>query len=345
MHAHRERSVGNLEDEGRAEAFADLAEGVFVAAEQQLRGRGRDAGLFEKLAEVDLVRAADDRLGIVDHGDVVHRGTLREAESVVVERCGGADEQRVELHQPRGFLLGDQLRVDVHFPGHFEELVEGVLVAGREFFVRVVEDGEVVACGLGRARRAPYLLVEAVERIGEIVLPALRELAQRKGLHRLDLVAGVVIHRHAQDRAGVVVEDEPRDLLQTLLAAGSEVDVQLPGFVGDAVAFDPLLAELLQVAVHADSGARFELVERLDARQHPVSPGLGQQRAIVAFGVVAVFVAQVDDQLGRPLPVTVFEVVGDGHQRIGFAVGFPVVEAVQQDEDAIHACVFSMRQM
>ena len=200
-------------------------------------------------------------------------------------------------------------------------------------------------CGLGRARRAPYLLVEAVERIGEIVLPALRELAQRKGLHRLDLVAGVVVHRHAQDRAGVVVEDEPRDLLQTLLAAGSEVDVQLPGFVGDAVAFDPLLAELLQVAVHADSGARFELVERLDARQHPVSPGLGQQRAVVAFGVVAVFVAQVDDQLGRPLPVTVFEVVGDGHQRIGFAVGFPVVEAVQQDEDAIHACVFSMRQM
>lgn len=45
VHAHRERSVGNLEDEGRAEAFADLAEGVFVAAEQQLRGRGRDAGL------------------------------------------------------------------------------------------------------------------------------------------------------------------------------------------------------------------------------------------------------------------------------------------------------------
>ena len=130
---------------GRAEAFADLAEGVFVAAEQQLRGRGRDAGLFEKLAEVDLVRAADDRLGIVDHGDVVHRGTLREAESVVVERCGGADEQRVELHQPRGFLLGDQLRVDVHFPGHFEEFVEGVLVAGREFFVRVVEDALAAA--------------------------------------------------------------------------------------------------------------------------------------------------------------------------------------------------------
>ena len=115
----------------------------------------------------------------------------------------------------------------------------------------------------------------------------------------------------SDSRSLTIVEDEPRDLLQTLLAAGSEVDVQLPGFVGDAVAFDPLLAELLQVAVHADSGARFELVERLDARQHPVSPGLGQQRAIVAFGVVAVFVAQVDDQLGRPLPVTVFEVVGD----------------------------------
>ena len=73
--------------------------------------------------------------------------------------------------------------------------------------------------------------------------------------------------------------------------------------------------------------------------------GLGQQRAIVTLGVVAVFVAQVDDQFGSPLSVTVFEVVGGGHQRVGFAVGFPVVEAVQQDEDAIHACVFSMRQM
>ena len=42
------------------------------------------------------------------------------------------------------------------------------------------------------------------------------------GLGYFDLVAGVVVHRHAQDRAGVVVEDEPRDLLQTLLAARSE---------------------------------------------------------------------------------------------------------------------------
>ena len=37
--------------------------------------------------------------------------------------------------------------------------------------------------------------------------------AQGKGLHRLDLVAGVVVHRHAQDRARVVVENEACDLL------------------------------------------------------------------------------------------------------------------------------------
>jgi len=263
----------------------------------------------------------------------------------VIERRGRADEQRVELHEPCGFLLGDQLGVDVHFAGYFEELGECVLVAGREFFVRIVEDGEVVARGLGRARRPPDLLVEAVQRIGEVVLLALRELAQRERLHRFDLVARMVVHHHAQDRAGIVVEDEAGDLLQPLLPAGPEVDVQLPDFVRYAVAFDPLVALLLQVARHADSGARFELVEGLDARQHPVPPGLGQQRTVVAFGVVAVVVAEVDDQFGLPLPVTVFEVVGDGDERIGFAIGLPVVEAVQQDEDAIHKKVLSTGQM
>ena len=142
-----------------------------------------------------------------------------------------------------------------------------------------------------------------------------------------------------------MVENEACDLLQPLLAAGPEIDVQLPDFVGDTVALDPLVAQLLQVAVHADSRTRFELVEGLDARQHPVSPGLGQQRAVITLGVVAVFVAQIDDQFGRPFPVTVFEVVGGGYERIRFAVGLPVVEAVQQDEDAIHTEVFSMRQM
>ncbi len=73
--------------------------------------------------------------------------------------------------------------------------------------------------------------------------------------------------------------------------AGAKVDNHAPGVLGQFVCLYPLMANALQVLIHADTCTAFELIDDVDAGNHLMSSGLGQQGAVITFGIVAVIVA------------------------------------------------------
>ena len=96
-HALGERAVGLLQHARQAELADDV---VGARAAHDHRRRDREIEPLRELDEVDLVAAADDRFGIVDHHHAFGPRAAREAVGVVVDVGRLADEQRVELGDP-----------------------------------------------------------------------------------------------------------------------------------------------------------------------------------------------------------------------------------------------------
>ena len=96
-HAAGERAVGLLEHAGKAQ----LAGGVdLVLGMEHNRFGDLDVVPAEQFGQVDLVRAADDRLRIVDHDQAFARSPAGKTIRVMVDGRRFADEQSVELGDP-----------------------------------------------------------------------------------------------------------------------------------------------------------------------------------------------------------------------------------------------------
>ena len=89
-HTLRERTVGLLQHAREAELDDDLV-GARAAADDHRR-RDRKVEPFRELDQIDLVAAADDRLGIVDDDEALGTRAAGEPIGVMVHGRGRTDE-------------------------------------------------------------------------------------------------------------------------------------------------------------------------------------------------------------------------------------------------------------
>ena len=110
------------------------------------------------LGHVHLVRAFQDRLGVVDDDQPFGRRPPGEAVRVMVHLRRLANEQRVELGQPGVIVAADDFGPQPQRVGRLDELVDRLFVRGRQLVGRVEQDRQVVfreACACGRSARRP----------------------------------------------------------------------------------------------------------------------------------------------------------------------------------------------
>ena len=98
----------------------------------------------EQFGQVDLVRAADDRLRIVDHDQAFARSPAGKTIRVMVDGRRFADEEGVELGDPPVVVGRDQLGPHFEGLGRLDEPLECVLVGGGVRLLGVMEDRHVV---------------------------------------------------------------------------------------------------------------------------------------------------------------------------------------------------------
>ena len=138
------------------------------------------------------------------------------------------------------------------------ELAENILLVGLQqpLRVRAAENGRFVVTTGHRRRQALLKLVEqGYDQFRQV--PCIREPeGESSAMTELRLICG---NKDNRVRNGAELAREAERMESILLQLKKE-GYEFQGKTRK------LVAELLQVAVHADSGARFELVERLDAR-------------------------------------------------------------------------------
>ncbi|KXK34775.1 MAG: hypothetical protein UZ16_OP3001001963 [Candidatus Hinthialibacteria bacterium OLB16] len=106
----------------------------------------------EELGQVDLVRAFQDGIGIIDDHQAFRCGATCEAEGMVEDIGGFTDEQGIEFRQAAKVLFFDQFRGQPEPLRCSQELLEGFGIRGWIGFPGVVEDGQVIT-GPGFPRR------------------------------------------------------------------------------------------------------------------------------------------------------------------------------------------------
>ena len=89
---------GRLSTQGKPSSRGRLDR---VLGMQHDRLGDRDVVPAQQFGEVDLIRAADDRLRIVDHDQAFARGPARKPIRVMVDGRRFANEEGVELGDPR----------------------------------------------------------------------------------------------------------------------------------------------------------------------------------------------------------------------------------------------------
>lgn len=248
----------------------------------------------------------------------------------MVERSGGADEQRIEFHQAIGVFFGDEFRMNAHFFGDFAKFLQCLLIAGRKLFFRIVQYGQAKAVGLGGTGLLPDPLAKTIESLGKGGLLFVAEFSQRHSLYAFNLISGAFIENNFQNRAGIMLKNKTGYFFEAFFFAGAKVDNHTPGVFVHLVCLYPLMADPLQVQIHPDACAAFELIDDVDAGNHLMPPGLGQQGAVITFGIVAVIVAQIDHQLAALFAAFVLQVIRNGMQAAGFVVRSPVAEGIEQ---------------
>ena len=299
VHAARERAVGDLHHHRPTQALLGLGE-VLVLRQHDGRRDGNAMGVHQ-FVEIDLVGAADHRLRIVDDRHPLLQRTAREAIGVIVDRGRGADEQAVEFGEFGELALGQQFNVDRIALGELLEIADRLDRGRRQRLFGVVQHGERIFGDGASARIAPVALGVLVQRAAKEFRLLGAELGERPRAQAVDLPALSRRDGHLDRRAAIPIEQQPAERLEARILGEAETEQQIEGrhLVGVGAARGEI-ERLLQVG----QGVFVELVlaqfeHRLDGRNDAVPARLGQQRGVIALGLVIVGARQVDD-LGAP---------------------------------------------
>ena len=152
-----------------------------------------------------------------------------------------------------------------------------------------------------------------------------------------------------QQGAGQALEELAGQALEAWLPALAEQHPQGQGIAHQGAVPGQLAEQRGQgVELQVDQRLAGELVEGLHRGQHPLAPGLGQQRDIVAAAQVVELAAQVEHMggavlllLGDAVATVLGQEVGGADQVLGGVVGLPVIEAVDDDSQGAHGGIRS----
>ena len=178
-----------------------------------------------QLVQVDLVGAADHRDRVVDDRHALLHRAAREAVGVVVDRRRLADEQRIELGEPREVAAGDRLDLDALLLGDPRPVLEGRQVGGRHLLVRDRR---------GRRRNSAARRDPSCERHSRRVWlwsaswkkcsSSRRELGHRHGGEALDLRPVAVLDGDLEHRTAEPVEEQPAEAVEATILDRAEID-------------------------------------------------------------------------------------------------------------------------
>ena len=197
---------------------------------------------------------------------------------IIHSRCF-ADEQRVEFGETRVVLFLDQFDIDTQLFACRDETLQCLGVGRRQGFVRIMEDGQVVAGHTFGGGLTPRSAIEGIQCVSEDMLLFVAKLVQRPGLDACDLPGLTTAEFHQQDRAGERLEQLTADLLQRLDRGLAEVQRQRErlGFAVWMIGQRPLQGAL-QI-VQPDPVKRFarQLADGAHRGKNLVPARLGQQ--------------------------------------------------------------------
>ena len=192
------------------------ADEIVLSGDDHRRRHG-EAVPGHQLVQVDLVGAADHRDRVVDHRHALLHRAAREAVGVVVDRRRLADEQRIELGEPRKVAAGDRLDLDALLLGDPRPVLQGRQVGGRHRLVRIVEDGEGIARSGPVLLGTPFAAGMAVERPVEEVQLGAGELGHRHRGKALDLRPVAVLDGDLEHRTAEPVEEQPAEAVEATI--------------------------------------------------------------------------------------------------------------------------------
>ena len=326
----RERRVGLLEHHGKAQRPPHL---VDVLAVHDHGPRGGHLVPRQQFGQVDLVRALQDRFGVIHHHQPLGGSPPGEAVGVMVDLRGLANKERVELGDAGVVVAPHNLGPQPHRVRRLDKLVDRPPIRRGQLVVGVVEDRQVV---LGRdpfADRAPSA-GEVLGRLGDHErVMRLRDFSQRNGAQLSQLPAAVSPFEVGSQQRGLEEIEQVQG--QAVVALGQvSPEVDREGEFGRLDRGERRLDEFVEVVRHEPHHRlRLHVLDRGDVRTRTMSAGLRQQRHVVPGGLVAIAAAEVE-QLHppqRPKP-------GLGQVRPGVGhldprnVEFPLRDVIDDDE-------------
>lgn len=221
---------------------------------------------------------------------------------------------------------------------------------GGQCLLRVDQHRQVEAVVPARLGGAPHLARVAVQGAGEQVLLVEGQVAQAHRPQARQPPEVVAAHQPGlQQGAGQALEELAGQALQAWLPALAEQHPQGQGIAHQGAVPGQLAEQRGQgVELQVDQRLARQLVERFHRGQHPLAPGLGQQRDIVAAAQVVELAAQVEHMggavlllLGDAVATVLGQEVGGADQVLGGVVGLPVIEAVDDDSQGAHGGIRS----
>ena len=148
-----------------------------------------------------------------------------------------------------------------------------------------------------RSRVAPVALGVLVQRGAEEFGILRAELGERAGAQAIDLPALARRYRHLDRRAAIPVEQQTAEGFETRVLREAETEQQVERRrLGRPRALRGAVERFLQIGQRMLVElvlAQFE--HRLDARDHAMAARLGEQRGVVALGLIVVGAREIDD--------------------------------------------------
>ena len=287
-----ERGVRLLEHAGEAHRVGDLL-GIAIVGDH--RSRVRDPVALEELGLEDLVRAAQDRDRVVDHDEPFGSGATSQPVGRVVHVGRLAKEEGIELRDPAGVAVVDLSGVDSDLPCGADETAQGLRIRGRVGRFGSRQDRQVVAEAPGRGCHTRPTAEVRLGLLDHEVAVALRDLTGGDRAHRGQPPgSSLPFEARAKQRDGELIVERPGERVVPPGQVPPEVDAELEARTLERreIALDPVF-ELLGDETH--DGGEAEILQRLDRGNGPVTAGGGQERHVVAEGLVAVGAAEVVD--------------------------------------------------
>ncbi len=295
----------------------------------------------QPLPEIDLVGAADHRDRVVDDRHPLHHRAAGEMVGVIADRGGLADEERVELGEPRQVFLGDRLDLDAERRGDLRPVHQRLQRAWRQHLLRVVEDGDRMARRRARFRRPPFAAGVGFQRFGEETLLLFRAAGEGGEVDLLDLAPLLAFEGDGQHRRAEPVEEALREALEAGRlgkAEGDEERLRRLAGVGLQVAVQRFFDLRQRMRIF---GAAPQVEHRLDARHDAVATRLGKERAVIAGGLVIVGAGEDDDLLARAAEhIGARDVILRRHDDVRQVARDEVAWLIGDEDPAVHAVGF-----